>query len=98
MTLASLALGRAVRVLNFLDVVLTLWTVTVMHAEEANPLLARVLEFSPALFVAIKLVVVGVASAALSYRGRTKTLAFVAVVYCAAIAAHLVCIAHGGAR
>ncbi len=68
----------ALLVLNALDGIFTIFWIQTGIAEEANPLLRRLVEETPVLFTVTKLGLVGLGSAVL-WRNRERPLAVVAI-------------------
>lgn len=81
-------LADALRVLNILDTLLTLFNVKYLGAVELNPLMARVIEAHWVLFVFVKIIGVGLCAEALAVRDAKKTLWAACACYCLAMATH----------
>lgn len=87
----SRTLGTSLYAMNVLDAFLTVVLVTMLGAEEANPLTGWLLERSPLLFVFVKVLVVGLCASFLARRGQVVILAVANVAYVLALAAHAAC-------
>lgn len=85
-------LAVSLRVMNTFDAFLTIYTVTILGAEEANPAIGWLLRFSPILFVVLKIVGVAVSSEFLARRNQWHVLFILNVFYVIALAAHARCL------
>ena len=79
---------------NTIDAIATLLWIILGVAEEANPLMAALIDASPLLFLAVKLTVIPMLSIFLWYHRKNKKfnmgLHFLCVVYAVIIIIHLV--------